>query len=68
MVMESRSEHVNNLAQLWRQEHHPILVTIKGGIEYYEDPQNAYGPFYAVKGDQLWLTTFYGLEDVELFG
>ena len=68
MVMESRSEKISNTASLWLQNYHPTLITIKGGVTYYEDPENPYGPFMCIKGDSLYRTTFYGLDDVELFG
>lgn len=68
MSMESRSTKVSNVASLWMKQHNPVLATVKNNINYYEDPIDPHGPLLAVKGDELWLTTFYGLEDVELFG
>lgn len=68
--MQSRSQHISNCGCLWRQQNdYPVLITVKKGVKYYGNPEGEHAPFYAIDNqDRLWLTTFYGLEDVELFG
>lgn len=46
----------------WVKTYHPVLVTIKNGVTYYMVNEEA--PFIAVKGQGIYRTRHYNLEDI----